>query len=221
MKTSVLISLLVLIIVAFCGCSLIAPQANTANLPPQIKSFTANPSSIENGKSAILSWEVANASSVKIVPGLSNAAFSGTQQVNPTRTTEYIMVAANQFGTSQSTLTLAVTEPDEPALSGLPVILSFSATPQMIAAGSKVLISWEIANAASISLEWDDTSVAMENASDSMMLRPHMPTIFTLTATNKAGYAIEQAAITIKADIADGGSAGGGSGGGGGGGGGG
>ncbi len=62
---------------------------------PVINSFTASPAAISIGGSAMLSWNVSNASSVTISPGIGNVANTGSREVSPTGTTAYLITATN------------------------------------------------------------------------------------------------------------------------------
>jgi hypothetical protein len=75
---------------------------------PVINSFTANPSTISAGNSVTLSWDVSNATSVAIRPGLGNFASSGTKLVSPTATTTYTLTATNEAGSTMATVQVVV-----------------------------------------------------------------------------------------------------------------
>ncbi len=215
-RNTALISFLALITLGFSGCALIFSETDTSNLPPQIELFSLNPESIENGQSALLSWEVTNAESVVIEPDLSNAALSGSQQVNPTQTTEYTILATNEFGTSKSAVTLSVTERASTELSGSPPsIISFKAHPKNVYAGAAVELSWEVTNATSISIEWENNLYdAGKKESGSIVLRPVVPTGYILRADNSSGTSVSATMVTIKSEAGSQGGPGGGGGGG-------
>jgi hypothetical protein len=77
---------------------------------PVINSFTANPPTITAGNSVTLSWNVLNATSVAISPGLGTFASSGTTLVSPTATTTYILTATNEAGNTTATAQVTVSE---------------------------------------------------------------------------------------------------------------
>ncbi|MFC1905639.1 hypothetical protein ACFLXL_02385 [Chloroflexota bacterium] len=179
-----------------------SPEADTSNRPPQINAFSVRPESIEQGQSAVLSWDVSNTDSVVITPDVSNIAVSGSEQVNPALTTSYIITATNDFGTSTLTLTLPVTERTSSSLSQSPVIISFEAQPENIYAGAAVELSWEVINATSISLEWGNNDpLTINEASGSLVFRPVIPTVYILTASNISKSFISEAKVTIKGDM--------------------
>ncbi len=60
---------------------------------PIIQSFTASPTAIQPGGSATLSWQVMNATSLTISPGV-GAVTGGSVVVHPSATTTYTLVAS-------------------------------------------------------------------------------------------------------------------------------
>jgi hypothetical protein len=64
---------------------------------PVINSFTATPPTLFAGSST-LSWNVSNASSVTITPGIGPVGSVGTRSVTPTSTTIYTLTASNPAG---------------------------------------------------------------------------------------------------------------------------
>jgi len=89
------------------------PAAPTASL-------VANPSSIETGQSATLSWETANATTVRIdavgdhVEALGVAQPTGSLQVTPMESTTYTLYAQGPGGKESATARITVTVPPPP-----------------------------------------------------------------------------------------------------------
>jgi hypothetical protein len=80
----------------------------------QVMYFNATPASVASGGAVALSWITNNATSLMLQPG--NLALPvvpnfgvGTQQVNPTATTPYVLTAVGPSGTVTSTLVVTVT----------------------------------------------------------------------------------------------------------------
>ncbi len=71
-------------------------------------SITAEPSSIERGKSSTLKWSSSNAASASINEGIGSVATSGSREVFPTRTTDYTITVKNSDG-KEATATAKVT----------------------------------------------------------------------------------------------------------------
>src|ERR1700722_10167694 len=76
------------------------------NVAPTI-SFNAQPSTIVNGASSVLSWTTTNASSVSIA-GLGNFPANGSTSVTPSTTTTYTATAQGAGGTAQAPATVTV-----------------------------------------------------------------------------------------------------------------
>ncbi len=81
--------------------------------PPQSKPVTAtlsaNPSSIQRGQSATLTWSTENATDVTLEGNKVDA--SGSQTVSPTQTTTYHLTAKGAGGTQDATAQVSVTQP--------------------------------------------------------------------------------------------------------------
>ena len=122
--------------------------------PVTIQSFSAAPSTIDEGDSSELSWATTNAAVVSISPGVGNQSADGNVNVSPTQTTEYTLTAyrnADKSGgaADRATATTSVTvtptpEPVDPP----PRITSYTATPPTIDRGETSLLEWTTENAA-------------------------------------------------------------------------
>ena len=91
---------------------------------PRIDAFSAEPSSIQRGQSATLSWSVANATDISIDQGLGQIAANGMRQVFPANTTTYTLTATGGGGslTRSATVTVAAPPPPPPPPPKAPVI---------------------------------------------------------------------------------------------------
>jgi peptidoglycan-associated lipoprotein len=82
--------------------------------PPSAAGPTAaisvSPDTIQGGQSATLTWQTSNASDVSI-DGIGAVQPSGSQQVTPTDSTTYHLVAKGSGGTQEATTRLTVTPP--------------------------------------------------------------------------------------------------------------
>jgi len=81
-----------------------APTPST----PVITSFSANPQVIDAGGSSTLSWEVSDATTVTISPGIGSVALLGTFVVEPEETTTYTLTASNTAGSVTASVTVTV-----------------------------------------------------------------------------------------------------------------
>ncbi len=105
------LALLLLVPLGLSGC---AAVRNSAKPPqgavPVISSFGANPTTINSGTSAMLSWATSGATTIAITPGsFTSTLASGSTNVSPTATTTYTLTATNSVGSSTSTATVTVT----------------------------------------------------------------------------------------------------------------
>jgi peptidoglycan-associated lipoprotein len=82
--------------------------------PPRIDAFSVEPSSIQRGQSATLSWSVANATDISIDQGLGEIGANGTRQVFPANTTTYTLTARGGGGSLTRSATVTVTAPPPP-----------------------------------------------------------------------------------------------------------
>jgi len=84
------------------------PPPPTAGGPTA--SISVSPDTIPQGQSATLNWQTSNASDVSI-DGIGAVQPSGSQQVTPTDSTTYHLVAKGPGGTQEATTRLTVTPP--------------------------------------------------------------------------------------------------------------
>jgi peptidoglycan/xylan/chitin deacetylase (PgdA/CDA1 family) len=83
---------------------------------PTITSFSANPITINQGSSTLLSWVVTNASTTSINQGV-GVVTGSSKSVSPTATTTYTLTATNPQGsvTAQVTVNVVLAPPPPPA----------------------------------------------------------------------------------------------------------
>ncbi|MGH9357820.1 MAG: peptidoglycan-associated lipoprotein Pal [Terriglobia bacterium] len=83
------------------------PAAPTATL-------TAEPSTIEKGQSATLSWTSANATTLDVEPTVGTVQAQGSQTVTPDESTTYTLTATGPGGTATASARVTVTTPPPP-----------------------------------------------------------------------------------------------------------
>jgi peptidoglycan-associated lipoprotein len=83
-------------------------------MKPTVAEFSAEPSSIERGQSAVVRWSVSNATEVSIDNGIGTVQSSGTRRVIPSDTTSYHLTASGPGGNTTATATVTVTSPAPP-----------------------------------------------------------------------------------------------------------
>lgn len=81
--------------------------------PAPTASISANPNSVDKGMSTTLTWQTTNATDVSI-DGIGAVKASGSQQVTPTDSTTYHLVAKGEGGTQEATARVTVNAPPPP-----------------------------------------------------------------------------------------------------------
>lgn len=84
-----------------------------ACIPPVVK-FSANPAEIEPGKCSTLTWTVENVKTASIDQGVGAVAASGSKEVCPKETTQYLLTATGTGGTVYEEATVTVSAPAPP-----------------------------------------------------------------------------------------------------------
>jgi len=82
--------------------------------PAPTVTLTANPTSIQSGQTAVLSWSSTNATSTMGTGFSTGGAVSGSVTVSPTNTTTYSITATGAGGTANASVTVTVTAPPPP-----------------------------------------------------------------------------------------------------------
>lgn len=166
--------------------------AFTRPKPVEILEFAVEPSTIQQGGTAILRWHVANASEISITPDIGVVKENvGSRQVLPSQTTTYHLVARGRGGVAEKEVVLTVQPAPEPPP---PAILSFKAEPAQVTKGDPVILSWQVQNATKLLLspigELDPLLTSVRDT-------PAVTTTYTLVAINTAGQKVEKK-ITVK-----------------------
>jgi hypothetical protein len=171
-----------ILLLAMAGCITVDMGGGSSSKAPKIIKFEVGPSSISSGGAAILAWEVENASSVSIDPGIPAAPSTGADKVAPATTTTYILTASNNYGSTRSTVLLTVGAtggiPQIPA-PVTPVINAFSAAPSSITAGNTAVLTWSTTNATGARINGADVAV-----NGSQAVNPSSTLNYILEATN-------------------------------------
>jgi hypothetical protein len=162
--------------------------------PPLITSLTAEPSTVNLGELATLSWSVVgSAASLLLEPGIGDVTGSTRIEVQPGQTTQYTLTARNAAGSHSAQVLVTVVQP--------PLITSFTAEPSTIDLGESTRLSWSVAGSApSLLLEpgvGDVTGLA------SLVVSPAETTTYVLTARNSAGSDTKQVQVTVNQPAGD------------------
>ncbi len=163
---------------------------NPAAVAPNITSFTATPSTINEGDSSTLAWTVTGSpTSLTIDQGVGPVTGSSTS-VTPTTTTTYTLTATNAQGSDTATVTVTVS-----AAPVAPTITSFTATPSTINEGDSSTLAWTVTGSPTPTLSINQGVGTVTGSSTSVT--PTTTTTYTLTATNSEGNATEDVTVTV------------------------
>jgi hypothetical protein len=195
-----LIPLVLLIVMLSAGCDLSGISISTGT-QPIVSSFGASPASISAGASSTLNWSVTGATTISIDQGIGNVALTGSRAVMPVATTVYTLTASNAAGVSATATTQVLVtgsstppSPTPPTTSGPPVINYFTATPPEIYSGGSAILSWDVVNATSASI---NHGVGAVSISGKTVVSPGSTTVYTLTAANSAGDYTRTATVSV------------------------
>jgi len=155
---------------------------------PAIIRFAAAPLHINQGQSSLLSWSTTGASTVTINNGVGSVPVNGSQNVSPSQTTTYTLTATGADGVTSVSAAVTVT-----VGGAVPTILSFTASPTVLAAGGSVSLCWNVQNATSIVIQPQPGTVS--GAANCQSVTVSQTTTFVLTATNAVGPS--QATVTV------------------------
>jgi len=169
--------------------SLATAVVNPAPGAPAILTFTGDPSTVGQGSSSKLVWNVTGATSVSIDHGIGSVPLSGNQTVSPAATTTYTVTATNSSGFISASTTVTVNP-----TGGLPIIVNFTANPDSINVGHSSVLQWNVSGATSASI---DQGVGAVPTSGQQLVSPNTTTTYTLTVTNAAGSVSAPATINI------------------------
>lgn len=206
MKKIIYVAILLALFLASCGVSGATTSGMVKDVPV-IHSFTADPANIAAGEGTQISWQVSNATSVVINNGIGQVALSGSFAICPTGSVSYKITATNAAGPKSALVNITVHNQGEPqagtvpkaqATSSLykPVISDFYSIPSIILSGEKSTLNWTVENADTVIIDRGIGTVANSGLKN---VKPTETTIYTLTASNKAGSASATTSVKIDA----------------------
>jgi OmpA-OmpF porin, OOP family len=88
--------------------------AKTKACQPPVLNFSANPAEVSPGQCSALTWSSQNVKKAVIDQGVGAVAASGSKQVCPAETTQYMMTATGTGGTIYESATVTVNAPAPP-----------------------------------------------------------------------------------------------------------
>ena len=153
----------------------------TQNVQPPTVSISADPLSIQKGKSSTLSWTSMYSDYCILEPGIGTVATSGSYDVSPTDTTTYTISAVGRGGTASASVTVEVTKPAYD-----PPTVDLSPPKAAITKGESITITWTSEGALNAYI---DNGVGPVPANGSRTITPEHTTIYTLTVSGETGSA--------------------------------
>ncbi len=153
---------------------------------PTIVSFTVDQSQIRVGESTTLRWVTNDAVRIQIT-NINNSSSlnpdSGAVTVSPTSTTTYTLVA---FNAVDENVIASVTLTVNPLI---PVINTFTATPQAVPSGQQSCLAWDVQNASRVTLtnETSGQQQTVASQTSSFCVQVFSNTQFTLNGLNIIG----------------------------------
>jgi hypothetical protein len=164
---------------------LAAACSSSPSVPvPVINSFTASQTSIQQGGSTFLHFDVTGADKLQIDNGVGDVTGMTSTSVGPNTTTTYTLTATNAGGHVTSSLLLTVVP--QPA-----TLTAFTASTTSSASGQPVVLQWTAAHAVAIALTANPApTVALPQPAVTdthITVNPTASTSYTLTVTGASG----------------------------------
>jgi hypothetical protein len=162
--------------------------------------FNAEPSTINRGQKAVLSWTTTNATNVSINNAVgTNLAADDSTEVAPLETTTYILTASKTGSTDYCERTVTVIQPT--VFSCENNVNYFRASDTSIDEGDSTTLSWTTSGVSSLSI----TNLSSTALTGSESVSPRSDTTYTMTIRSASG-ATDQCEVSIDVDEDDGGS---------------
>ncbi len=157
-------------------------------LGPEVREFKLTPPQVKKGESAVLSWNVVNATEVSI-DGLGTVNAKGKRTVTPRDETSatYVITATGAGGlTKSANIRLELVTPK-------PEFTQFEITPNPVKSNEQFKIIWKTKNATAVNVQYGQGAEDSAPSGETIKPAPPTGTSITLTARNDAG---EQVAVS-------------------------
>ncbi|GGK99840.1 serine/threonine protein kinase [Deinococcus radiotolerans] len=162
-------------------------------LGPEVREFKLTPPQVKKGESAVLSWNVANATEVSI-DGLGTVPAKGKRTVTPRDETSatYVITATGAGGlTKSANIRLDLVTPK-------PEFTTFEVTPNPVKSNEQFKIIWKTKNASVVNVQYGQGAEDSAPSGETIKAAPPTSTSITLTARNEAG---EQVAVSKQLNV--------------------
>jgi len=171
-----------------------AVLAKTKACQPPIVKYEASPETVAPGQCSTLTWTSQNVQKAEIDQEVGAVAASGTKQVCPKETTQYMLTATGTGGTVYETATVTVKAPPPPPPPVAMVGASISANPTYVYTGQCTTLTWSTQNATDVTI---DPGVGKVGPSGSKQVCPTDNTTYTISATNAGGTKTASTAVPV------------------------
>ena len=167
-----------------------------------VNRFTANPTTIAEGNSAVLEWMTTGAKTLAITGGSEPVDASdkpaGNAVVMPTTTTTYTLTATGESGTPPVVRTVTITVIPQAIVHSFGFTETSEAPNDAIYEGEAATLAWTTSHATSIII---DNGVSVSATSGTVTVRPAQTTTYTLTAVWVGG--VVQATNTVTINVVE------------------
>lgn len=162
----------------------------SGSVPSPSVEFTVNPTNIQAGENATLSWDSTNAASASIDNGIGTVPVDGTITISPTQTATYIIAVTGPGGTTTATAMITVNREPPPGI-------IFGASPSTIERGQSTTLSWTTTNAVSAFI---DQGIGIVPVNGSQVVTPIVTTTYIITAASSLKDQVTASAtVTVNA----------------------
>ncbi|WP_221090725.1 serine/threonine protein kinase [Deinococcus aquaedulcis] len=151
-------------------------------LGPEVETFKIDPPEIQKGQSAVLSWDIRNATTVTI-DGLGTVPAKGKRTVTPKDSTTYTVTAVGGGNlTKSANARLEITLPK-------PEFTLFTVSPNPVKSNEQITITWKTKNASGVNVNYGEGAEDSGPEGSTIKPVPDKSSGFTvtLTARNEAG----------------------------------
>ncbi|TKC03194.1 serine/threonine protein kinase [Pedobacter cryotolerans] len=155
---------------------------------PIIKRFTSNSSTVLNGKSVELLWDVEDFESINIA-GIGYITGKNSISVSPTQSVIYKLTAENAFGKVEQEIRIEVL--------ALPKIKEFRSKQHKIEFSKSTDLKWDIENAEKVELFYDGKSEVLNNRGEKK-IEPQKHTHYKIVATSLDGKTKIEQEVTVE-----------------------
>jgi hypothetical protein len=157
--------------------------------PPTV-TIGAEPATINQGQTTVLTWTSDHADSCTIDQGIGTVSVSGNQAVSPAQTTTYTITAANPGGKTNATATVTVI---------CPPTISIKAYPDTVQPGETSTLIWSSTDTDSCLIE---PGIGTVGPQGSIEVAPSETTQYTITAFGPLGTVSKSNIVAVASSSA-------------------